>query len=140
MFQCGVKVCAAKTYSWPAAFAFLALALLAPVALDAQKGRRGRSSSATIHPEAFKGIIVTFHGTLKKITKKEILLESGQDNHELLTFRRNKATKFLDNDAEIKPGAIDLESEVTVNASEDVDLQLMAVSLSVGVPQKADAK
>jgi hypothetical protein len=140
VFQCGVKVCAAKTYSWPAACAFLALFLLAPVALDAQKGRRGRSSSATTHPEAFKGIIVTFHGTLKKITKKEILIESGQDNHELLTFRRNKATKFLDNDAEIKPGAIDLESEVTVNASEDVDLQLMAVSLSVGVPQKADAK
>jgi hypothetical protein len=112
---------------------------LAPVALDAQKGRRGRSSNAATHPEAFKGIIVTFHGTLKKITKKEILLES-EDNHELLTFRRNKATKFLNNDAEIKPGAIDLESAVTVNASEDVDLHLMAVSLSVRVPKKADAK
>jgi len=35
---------------------------------------------------------------------------------------------------------IDLESAVTVNASEDVDLQLMAVSLSVRVPKKADAK
>jgi hypothetical protein len=116
------------------------LVLLAPVALDAQKGRRGRSSTSSTHAEAFKGIVVTFHGTLKKITKKEILIESGQDNHELLTFRRNKATKFLDNDAEIKPGAIDLESEVTVNASEDVDLHLMAVSLSVGVPKKADAK
>jgi hypothetical protein len=114
--------------------------MLAPVALDAQKGRRGRSSSAATHPEAFKGIVVTFRGTLKKITEKEILVESGEDNHELLTFRRNKATKFLDNDAEIKPGAIDLESEVTVNASEDVDLQLMAVSLSVGVPKRAVAK
>ena len=118
----------------------LALVLLAPSSLDAQRGRRGRSSTATTHPEAFKGIIVTFHGTLKKITKKEILVESGEDNHELLTFRRNKATKFLDKDTEIKPGAIDLESEVTVNASEDVDLQLMAVSVSAGAPKKTEAK
>jgi hypothetical protein len=133
-------VCAVRTYSWPAACAFLALALLAPGALNAQKGRRGRSSSATTHPEAFKGIVVTFHGTVKKITNKEILIESGEDNHELLTFRRNKATKFLGNDAEIKAGAIDLESEVTVNASEDVDLQLMAISVSVGAPKRAVAK
>lgn len=68
------------------------------------------------------------------------MIESGEDNHELLTFRRNKATKFLDNDAEVKPGAIDLESEVTVNASEDVDVQLMAVTVSVAAPKKTGAK
>ena len=109
---------------------------MAPVALDAQRGRRGRSSAAATHPEAFKGIVVTFHGTLKKITKKEILVESGEDNHELLTFRRNKATKFLDNGAEVKPTAIDLESAVSVDAAEDVDLKLMAISVNASPPQK----
>jgi hypothetical protein len=119
----------------------MALVLAAPTAVQGQmRGRRGTSSGATPHPEAFKGVIVTFQGKLKKLSKKEIIIESTEENHELLTFRRNKATKFLDKDAEIKPGAIDFESLVTVDASEDVDLKLMAVSVSVGVPKKADAK
>jgi hypothetical protein len=102
------------------------------------RGRRG-TSNGTPHPEAFKGVVVTFQGALKKLNKKEIIIELV-DSHELLTLRRNKATKFLDKDAEIKPGAIDFESLVTVDASEDVDLKLMAISVSVGAPKKADAK
>jgi hypothetical protein len=98
------------------------------------RGRRGTSSSAAVHPEAFKGVVVTFRGALKKLTKKEIIVELV-DSHELMTFRRNKATKFLDNDAEIKPGAIDFESVVSVDASEDVDLKLMAISVSVRTPK-----
>lgn len=121
--------------------ALLALLLLIPSALDGQtRGRRGTSSNGTPHPEAFKGVVVTFQGKLKKLTKKEIIIESTEENHELLTFRRNKATKFLDKDAEIKPGAIDFETVVTVDASEDTDLKLMAVSVSVGALKKADAK
>ena len=79
-------------------------------------------------------MVVTFRGALKKLTKKEIIVELV-DSHELMTFRRNKATKFLDNDAEIKPGAIDFESVVSVDASEDVDLKLMAISVSVRTPK-----
>ena len=113
-----------------------------PAALDAQmRGRRGGGASAApAHPEAFKGVVVTFRGQLKKLTKKEIIIESDEGNHELVTFRRNKATKFLENAAEIKPTLIDLETVVTVDASEDVDLKLMAVSVSVGAPKKAEAK
>jgi len=118
----------------------MALLLLVPFALPAQRGRRGGSSAAPAHPEAFKGVVVTFHGKLKKLTKKEIMIESSDDNHEVLTFRRNKATKFLENDAEVKPANIDLETVVTVDASEDIDLQLMAVNVIVGAPKKADAK
>jgi len=104
------------------------------------RGRRGGTSAAPAHPEAFKGVVVTFHGQLKKLAKKEIIIESSEDNHELLTFRRNKATKFLENDAEIKPALIDLEAVVTVEASEDVDLKLMAVNVIVGAPHKVEAK
>ena len=127
-------------YSGTAACALVMLILAAPSILPGQmRGRRGTSSGATPHPEAFKGVVVTFQGKLKKLTKKEIIIDLV-DSHELMTFRRNKTTKFLDNDAEIKPGAIDFESLVTVDASEDVDLKLMAVSVSVGAPKKADAK
>jgi hypothetical protein len=127
-------------YSGTAACALVTLILAAPRILPGQmRGRRGTSSGATPHPEAFKGVVVTFQGKLKKLTKKEIIIDLV-DSHELMTFRRNKTTKFLDNDAEIKPGAIDFESLVTVDASEDVDLKLMAVSVSVGARKKADAK
>jgi rRNA pseudouridine-1189 N-methylase Emg1 (Nep1/Mra1 family) len=114
----------------------VALVLLVPIAIDGQmRGRRGTSSSAPVHPEAYKDAVVTFHGVLKKLTKKEIIIESD-DNHELLTFRRNKATKFLENDTEIKPAAIDMESAVSVDAAEDVDLKLMAIRLTVGASKK----
>jgi hypothetical protein len=127
-------------YSGTAACALVTLILASPSFLPGQmRGRRGTSSGATPHPKAFKGVVVTFQGKLKKLTKKEIIIDLV-DSHELMTFRRNKTTKFLDNDAEIKPGAIDFESLVTVDASEDVDLKLMAVSVSVGAPKKADAK
>jgi len=114
--------------------------LTATTALHGQmRGRRGTSSNGTPHPEAFKGVVVTFQGALKKLTKKEIIIELV-DSHELLTLRRNKATKFRDKDAEIKPGAIDFESLVSVDASEDVDLKLMAISVSVGAPNRPDVK
>jgi hypothetical protein len=108
---------------------------LIPLALDGQmRGRRGNPSAGAVHPEPYKGV-VTFHGKLKKLTKKEILIESA-DNHELLTFRRNKATKFLDNGAEVKAADIDLESAVSIDAAEDVDLKLMAISLNARPSQK----
>jgi ribosomal protein L29 len=125
-------------YRRGAALVLMALLLLIPLALSGQmRGRRGVSPA---HPEAFKGIVVTFHGTLRKLSKKEIMIESTGENRELITFRRNKATKFLENDAEIKPANIDLETVVTVDATEDIDLQLMAVSLIVGTPKKPQAK
>jgi hypothetical protein len=118
----------------------LAVALSLVAGLDGQmRGRRG-GSSGTPHPEAFKGVLVTFHGTLKKLTKKEIMIESDDDHHELLTFRRNNSTKFIKDDAEIKPTDIDFETLVAIDATEDSDLKLMAVSVSVAAPKKAEAK
>src|ERR1700680_1433586 len=109
--RCFIKMPTLGAYSRIAPLALVALLLVPPAALDGQmRGRRGGSSSAPAHPEAFKGVVVTFHGTLKKLTKKEIMIESSEDNHELVTFRRSKGTKFFEKDAEIKSGAIDLET------------------------------
>ena len=121
-----------------AAFALAALLLLLPVVADGQMRTR-RGVAAPVHPEAFKGIVVTFNGVLKKLTKKEIVIESG-DNHELVTFRCNKSTKFLDGDSEIKPGIIGMETMVSVDASEDVDLKLMAINLNIAPPKKSAEK
>jgi len=95
---------------------------------DAQ--RRGTSIPRQTAPQPLKGLIVTFHGVLKKLTKNEMLLES--DDNQLLIMRCSKKTKFQNQDGEqIKPTAIDLESRVLVEASEDSDIKMMAVTVKV---------
>jgi hypothetical protein len=126
-------------YVRSAAFALVTLLLVLPVGADGQMRTRRGGVAAPAHPEAFKGIVVTFNGVLKKLTKKEIVIESA-DSHELVTFRCNKTTKFLDGDSAIKPGAIDMETMVSVDASEDVDLKLMAISLNIAPPKKSAEK
>jgi hypothetical protein len=93
------------------------------------QGQRRAPPSYNKAPQAYKGLIVTFQGVLKKLTKKEILIQS--DDYQLLTMRCSRKTKFLDQDGEIKPSDIDLESRVSVDASEDVDLKLLAVNVRV---------
>lgn len=107
---------------------FLAALVLA-AGLHAQYGhvRRGVGSSAP--PAARKDVIVVFKGVLKQMKKKEILIE-GDDN-QLMTIRRNKATKFLNNDKEIKATDIDLETPIVIEANEDTDLKMLAVNVKV---------
>lgn len=96
--------------------------------------RRGRPAYTAPQATAIKGLVVTFHGVLKKLTKKEMLLES--DENQLLTIRCSRKTKFNDQDGEIKPSDIDLESRISVDASEDVDLKLMAINVKVESTRK----
>jgi hypothetical protein len=85
-------------------------------------------------PIAYKGVVVTFHGVLKKLTKKEILIES--DEKQLLTMRCSSKTRFRDQDGEIKFSDVDLDSRVSIDASEDVDLKLMAINVRVDAARK----
>jgi hypothetical protein len=48
-----------------------------------------------------------------------------------VTIRRNKATKFFDNDKEIKATDIDLETPVAIEAHEDTDLKMLAVTVKI---------
>jgi hypothetical protein len=107
------------------------LTVMLPALLEGQyRGRRMGGPSATVtNAPALKGLIVTFHGVLKKMSKKEILIQS--DDNKLVTIRRQKTTKFLDKDQEIKATDIDLETPISVDASEDLDLKLMAVNVKV---------
>jgi hypothetical protein len=104
--------------------------LIPALLLGQYRSRRGPATATPTHPEAYKGAVVTFHGTLKKLSKKEILVLSDE-NAQLLTFRRNKATKFFNNGKEVKPTSIDLETAVAVDATEDIDLKLLAAAVKV---------
>ncbi len=89
--------------------------------------RRGIDSGPPPVPR--QDVIVTFKGVLKQMKKKQILIQ-GDDN-QLVTIRRNKSTKFFENEKEIKATDIDLETPILVEANEDTDLKMLAVNVKV---------
>jgi hypothetical protein len=118
-----------------------AILLLVPVMLFGQH-RSGRSGSVPPPPSAspdFKDVVATFAGVLKNVSKKEITIEVDE-SHEIMTFRRNKETKFASDGAEVKASGIDLESHVTVDAKQDPDSKLRAVAVKAGGEAKAASK
>lgn len=81
----------------------------------------------------------SFHGKLKELTGKEITIETEDD--QLVSIHRSRKTKFLKGAQSIKPSDIDLETMVTVDAAEEVDLTLTAVTVTVDTPnKKTDSK
>jgi hypothetical protein len=110
-------------------FLGLLAAIVLSAGLHAQYGRSRRGSVDSIPPAARTDVIVVFKGALKQMKKKEILIEGDDD--QLVTIRRNKATKFFDNDKEIKATDIDLETPVAIEAHEDTDLKMLAVTVKV---------
>lgn len=86
-------------------------------------------------PDAYKGVAGSFHGKLKELTEKEIMIVNDDD--QMISVRRSRKTKFLKDGKAIKPGDIDLETPVTVDASEESDLKLTALSVTVDSPPKS---
>jgi hypothetical protein len=92
----------------------------------------------TPNPGAYN-VAGSFHGKLKELTSKEIMIETDDD--QIVSIHRARKTKFLKGTQSIKASDIDLETMVTVDASEDVDLSLTALSVTVDTPKKsANAK
>jgi hypothetical protein len=88
----------------------------------------------TPKPPAYKGVAGSFHGKLKELTGKEITIETEED--QIVSIHRNRKTKFLKGTETIKPTDIDLESPITVDAIEEVDLSLTAVTVNLDTPKK----
>jgi hypothetical protein len=109
------------------------VALLCAISLPAQRGRRGAATS-TVSAPPLKGVTISFHGTVKEVTKKEILLQA--DDQQLMTFRRTSKTKFVDGDQNIKGNEVDLDSPATVDVVEDNDLKLLALTVKLDPSQK----
>lgn len=95
--------------------------------------RRRTLPNGTAIPGAYKDVAGTFHGTLKRLSNKEIVIQNDED--QTVVIRRSRKTKFLMDDKEIKASAIALNTLVTVEAAEDNDLKPTAMSLSVDVPK-----
>ena len=111
--------------------------LVVPALLLAQYYPRARRVIPnTPNPSAYN-VAGSFHGKLKNLSNKEITIET--DDNQIVSIHRSRKTKFLKGTEKIKPSDIDLETKVTVEASEDVDLSLTAVSVTVDTPKK-DAK
>lgn len=110
--------------------------LLLPLLLQAQYGRIRRNanpgSPGTLG--AYQGVTVTFHGKLKDRDKQKIDVET--DEGQVVTIRISSKTKFQKDGKAIKASDIDLETVVTVDASEDKDLSILASAVTVDPPQK----
>lgn len=113
------------------------LGIVSPMLLLSQYyPRPGRGlSRGTPNPGAIKNVAGSFHGKLKDLSKKEITIET--EDSQLVSIHRSGKTKFFKGTQSIKPSDIDIETPVTVDAIEDVDLSLTASSVTVDTPKKS---
>ncbi len=97
--------------------------------LPGQYSRR-RPSSATVGAGPYNGPAVSFNGTVKSLTKKEIIIDLDAEQ-ESLTLRRSGKTKFFKDDKEIKAADIPVGTHVTLDATRDGDQKLSALKVMV---------
>jgi hypothetical protein len=105
------------------------LGVIAPAMVLAQYYPR------TPKPGAYKDVAGSFHGKLKDLSNKEIMIETADS--QILTIHRSRKTKFFKGTQSIKPSEIDIETPITVDATEEVDLSLSALTVTVDTPKKA---
>jgi hypothetical protein len=96
--------------------------------LPGQYSRRRSVATATAGP--YNGPAVSFNGTVKSLTKKEIIIDLDSEE-ESLTLRRSGKTKFFKDDKEIKAADIPVGTHVTLDATRDGDQKLSALKVMV---------
>jgi hypothetical protein len=107
--------------------------------LPGQYSRRRSVATATAGP--YTGPAVSFNGTVKSLTKKEIIIDLDSEQ-ESLTLRRSGKTKFFKDDKEIKAADVPVGTHVTLDATRDGDQKLSALKVMVapaGTPAAAKA-
>ena len=112
--------------------ASLLLLLLIASSLPAQtrSTRERRSASPRQSPStgAVKDLAGVFRGTLKELTSKEIVIQN--EENQTVSIRRNRKTKFWRDTREVKPVEIALNSSVTIEATQDIDLKPVALTVT----------
>jgi hypothetical protein len=115
----------------------LLLGAILPAILSAQSVyRTRRGAPGTPVPPAYKDVAGSFHGKLKQLTKKDIMIET--EDEQTVSMRVSGKTKYYKGNEPIKATDIDIETPVTVDASEDSDLKFTAINVIVDVPKKND--
>jgi|SRR5271165_2386894 len=115
----------------------LALAILIPAVTPAQSGYpypgvRRSAGKANAAPPSGNQPTPTFEGTLKMMTKKEIVLQLQTE--QIVTIRRDHKTKFTEKDKDVKPDNIEIGTALAIDVKEDLDLKPMAVRVVVNPP------
>src|ERR1700677_862811 len=117
---------------WTALWVAMTAAVLPGQYLPGQCGRR-RATAATATAGPYNGPAVSFNGTVKSLTKKEIIIDLDSEE-ESLTLRRSGKTKFFKDDKEIKAADIPVGTHVTLDATRDGDQKLSALKVMVAPP------
>jgi hypothetical protein len=92
-----------------------------------------RRSAPKANPSAPQSAVnPTFEGTLKLLTNKEIVIQLQSD--QLLSIRRNRKTKFVENEKDIKPTDIAQGTPLAIDVKEDIDLKPLALRVVVNPP------
>jgi hypothetical protein len=86
--------------------------------------KRARDGSGKLHKIA----IGIFHGKLKQLTEKEIVIEN--QSNQMVSIRRSHKTKFLRNNKSIHPADIDLDTPIIVEVTEE-KRSLSALNVSI---------
>jgi hypothetical protein len=133
MYSCGTFILAAACENRDMR---VAVFVLVPFLLAAQYRTPRRAPGAnTGSTGAYNLPAVTFHGTVKQISGKEIVIVS--DEQQEITIHRTRKTKFLKSDKEIKPSDIPEGAAVTLDVTKAPDLSLLAVNVFVDAPKPA---
>jgi hypothetical protein len=115
------------------------LALLLPARMPAQYARR-LPSAATATAGPYNGPAVSFNGTVKTLTKKELIVDldpaDSSADRQSLTFRVSRKTKFLKGDQPIQPSDIEVGTHISLDATRDGDQKFSALNVMLAVPAK----
>ena len=111
--------------------------LLLPGLVFAQysRPRRGRMGPNNGVPDGVTPVI-TVRGVLRSINKKDIVIDSGED--QIVTLKRTKKTKFLKGSKEIKPDDFPDEAKVSIEANRAMNGDLDAINVYLGEPPAAE--
>jgi hypothetical protein len=96
-----------------------------------RQGRRGQPQTGISDLET---PVATFHGTLRSINKKEVVLDMPED--QTIAFHISHKTKFVRDAKAIKPSAIPAGAPVTVDGKRDLLGNVEAVTVTVDSSKK----
>ena len=130
---------------------FSLIALSAVLRVEAQEAIHDTSSSVKFGQSSgakdngtrdgsgklYKIAIGIFHGKLKQLTDKEIVIEN--QSNQMVSIRRSHKTKFLRNNKSIHPSDIDLDTTIIVEVTEEKgSLAALNVSLDTSATRMND--
>lgn len=117
------------------AIAFLAVVCAqVPMNYPTNTGRRGRTQQRQTGISPMETPVATFHGTLKSVSKKEVVLAMPEDQS--IVFHFTGKTKFLKDGKPIKPSAIPTDAPLTVDGKRDLKGNVEAITVTVDSGKK----